>query len=233
MKIVSKLFFRISGLFLVYFVCTTAVAQEYKYEIGGMAGASMYMGDANQSFLQGWQPAAGVVFRKNFNLRWALKADLMMGKISGGTKNTETVFPDFSQVSFDRTFYELSGQMEFNFMPYSDLFPYLNTSRISPYLSAGWGLTMASGEETFFGLNLPIGIGVKYKLKNRINLGLEFTVHKLFGDSFDAPSKNGFHLENPYNTNGGFLKNNDWYNTLMFSVTWDFGPNDRDCSNDM
>jgi hypothetical protein len=219
---------------LTCFTCTTAVAQEYKYEIGGMAGLSMYMGDANQSaLLQGLNPAGGVVFRRNFNFRWALKTDLMVGKITGNTKNTENVFPNQGEVAFSRSFFELGGQMEFNFLPYSDKFAYLNTSRIAPYLLTGLGFTAAPGKSGMFsGVNFPLGLGVKYKIRNRINLGLEYTVHKLFGDSFDAPDKGGFNLNNPYNIQSGIFKNKDWYNTLMFSVTWDFGPNDRKCTNE-
>ncbi|MDL2322949.1 DUF6089 family protein [Bacteroidales bacterium OttesenSCG-928-A17] len=222
------------GIFLLLIVCATAVGQEYKYEIGGGVGASMYMGDANQTSLtKGWNPALDVIFRRNFNFRWAFKGNLMMGKVSGNTENTANVFPDFAQASFSRNFFELGGHMEFNFMPYSDKFAYLNTSRLSPYILSGFGFTLAPGDgETFFGVNLPLGIGVKYKVKNRINLGVEFTVHKLFGDAFDAPDKKGFHLDNPYNVKNGLLKNKDWYNTLMFSITWDFGPNDRKCSNE-
>ena len=219
-------------LFLI--CCTTVVAQEYKYEIGGGIGGSMYMGDVNSSSLsQGWNPALDVIFRRNFNFRWALKSNLKMGKVTGTTEKTENVFPDFAQASFSRSFYELGGQMEFNFMPYSDLFAYLNTSRLSPYVLSGLGFTFApGGTETFFGVNLPLGIGVKYKVRNRINLGLEFTVHKLFNDAFDAPDKEGFNLDNPYNVQSGLFKNKDWYNTLTFSITWDFGPNDRKCSNE-
>lgn len=229
----TKLKKRIVTLFFLI-VCTTAVAQEYKYEIGGGIGGSMYMGDANYSSLtRGWNPAFDVIFRRNFNFRWALKTDLKMGKITGNTENTQNVFPNFAQTSFSRTFLELGGQMEFNFMPYSDLFPYLNTSRLSPYILSGLGFTFApGGDQTFFNVHLPLGIGVKYKIKNRINLGLEFTVHKLFGDAFDAPEKEGFNLDNPYNIESGFFKNKDWYNTLTFSITWDFGPNDRRCSNE-
>jgi len=221
-------------IMLVCFTCTTAVAQEYKYEIGGMAGLSMYMGDANQSaLLQGLNPAGGVVFRRNFNFRWALKTDLMMGRITGDTKNTENVFLNRGEAAFARSFFKLGGQIEFNFLPYSDKFAYLNTSRIAPYLLTGLGFTVAPGKnQTFGNVHFPLGLGVKYKIKNRINLGLEYSVHKLFGDSFDAPDKEGFNLDNPYKIKSGLFKNKDGYNTLMFSVTWDFGPNDRKCTNE-
>ncbi|MDR1121790.1 MAG: DUF6089 family protein [Dysgonamonadaceae bacterium] len=207
-----------------------ALAQEYHYEIGGMAGLSMYMGDANKNnLLLGWHPSAGAVFRKNMNFRWAFKADLLMGSVSGDTRNTSNAYPGGQTVVFRRNFYELGGQMEFNFLPYSDKFPYLQTSRISPYLFAGLGFTYASGENPFVGINLPVGVGVKYKIRNRINLGLEYSFRKLFSDAFDAPSDRGFSLNDPYGIGGSWLKNKDWYSLLMFSVTWDFGPNDRKC----
>jgi hypothetical protein len=211
----------------------TAVAQEYKYEIGGEAGASAYLGDANQTRLtEGLNASAGLVFRRNFNLRWALKADLMYGRVSGDTRLSDNVYPANAQADFSRNFFELGGQMEFNFLPYSDKFAYLNSSRIAPYLLAGLGLTLAPGDDrTFFGLNLPLGCGVKYKIVNRVNLGVEFAVHKLFGDDFDAPRREGFSLDNPYGIRSGAMKNKDWFNTLMLSITWDFGPNDRQCTN--
>jgi hypothetical protein len=237
MKRASKKYRNIQEVFvlmLFLLMGTTAVAQEYKYEIGGIAGTSMYLGDANQmALLRGLNPAGGLVFRRNFNFRWALKTDLMMGKISGNTGNTDNVFPGHAATSFSRSFFELGGQMEFNFLPYSDKFAYLNTSRLAPYLLAGLGVTVAPGEnQTFSGIHFPLGIGVKYKIKNRINLGLEYAVHKLFGDGFDAPSSDGFNLDNPYKIQSGAFKNKDWYNTFMFSITWDFGPNDRKCTNE-
>jgi len=212
--------------------CVTAVAQEYKYEIGGGIGMSSYMGDANKNNpFMGLHPSSGVIFRNNVNFRWAMKANLLMGGVSGSTENFDNVYFGNESAEFKRNLFELGGQMEFNFMPYSDKFSYLNTSRMSPYLLAGLGFTFAPGDAAFFGLNLPVGLGVKYKVKNRVNLVLEYSVRKLFNDNFDAPDKSGFNLDNPYGLNGGIMKNRDWYTLLMFSVTWDFGPNDRRCTN--
>jgi hypothetical protein len=229
MKLASKLMI----IFFLYF-CSTAVAQEYRYEIGGMAGMSMYMGDVNQSsFFQEWNPSIGVIFRDNLNFRWATKGNLLFGKLSGDTKNTDNVFPIHSDASFSRYFFEMGAQIEFNFLPYSDKFAYLNTSKISPYILFGGGLTVAPGKnQTFISMNIPIGMGIKYKLRNRVNLGLEYSVHKLFGDGLDTPDKNGFILNNPYKVNNGLFKNKDWYNTLFFSITWEFGLRDKRCTTD-
>jgi len=162
-----------------------------------------------------------------------LKADLLMGKVTGDTKNEANVFPNHAHSAFKRNFFELGGQVEFNFLPYSDKFAYLNTRKIAPYIFTGLGVTLASGENTFFGLNLPMGIGVKYKMRNKLNLGVEYSVHRLLSDAFDAPVSGGeLNLNNPYQVQQGIFKNKDWYNTLLFSITWEFGLRDKRCTTD-
>jgi hypothetical protein len=214
-------------------LCPVLWAQEYKFEIGGMAGGSFYMGDANKNTpLKAMNPAFGGVFRYNPNLRWAVKANLMWGQVTGTTVGQANVFPGNAQASFSRNLFDIGGQMEFNFFPYSDKFAYANTKRITPYALLGLGATVAPGSgETFTGINLPIGVGVKYKLMNRINLGCEFSVRKLFGDRLDVTGEDNDLLDNPYQISGSALKNKDWYSFLLLSVTWDFGLRCSPCNN--
>jgi hypothetical protein len=217
------------------FVSTFPVlrAQEYKFEIGSMAGGTFYMGDLNKNTLfREIHPAFGGVFRYNANFRWAFKASLMWGQVSGSTSGVENVFPGNAQVSFNRNLFESDGQVEFNFFPYSDKYSYSNTRRFTPYVLLGLGVTLAPGSrQTFTGLNLPVGVGVKYKIKNRINLGCEFSVRKLFGDNFDVTDDSNVLLDNPYQISGSFLKNKDWYSFLLLFVTWDFGLRCSPCNN--
>lgn len=209
-------------------------AQEYEHEIGGAAGVAFYMGDANKSKLfQSPNLSGGLIYRYNKDFRWAYKANLLFGKLSGDTRKSGNVFPNQQQASFSRTFVELGGQIEFNFFNYSDKYTYLGTKKISPYLFTGLGVTYASGDETFLGLNLPLGIGLKYKIKDRLNLGFEFSFRKLFGDDLDVTEKNDFTLDNPYDTESSFFKNKDWYILTMFSLTWDFGVRSKPCVNNL
>jgi len=208
-------------------------APEYKFEIGGMAGISFYMGDANKTTLfKQMNPGAGIVFRYNANFRIAIKGDLAWAGVSGSTKGLDNVFPDDAQASFSRNLFELGGQFEFNFFPYSDKFAYLNTKRFTPYMLVGLGITVApGGSNTFISPNVPIGVGVKYKLKNRINVGGEFTFRKLFRDDLDVTDNSNRILDDPYGIGGSVLKNKDWYSLLMFSVTYDFGLRNCHCNN--
>lgn len=224
-----------SLIFIFIFSSQRIFSQEYKYEIGGGLGTSFYMGDANKSKLyQSSHLAAEFVFRYNRNFRWAYKGNLVIGGVSGDTRKSRNVFPNGEQASFSRTFCELGGQVEYNFFHYSDKYQYLGTKKFSPYLFTGLGLTYGSGENSFFGLNLPLGFGLKYKWKERLNLGFELSARKLFGDSFDVTSKgDGFSLDNPYGIKSSFLKNKDWYVLTMFSLTWDFGIRTKSCVNSL
>ena len=126
----STFFQRLLIIILLAGTVPTLWAQEYKYEIGGMAGGAFYMGDANKNTIfKGMNPAVGAVFRYNINFRWALKANLMWGQVSGKTEGMENVFPNNAQTSFNRSIMELGGQAEFNFFPYSDKFDYAGARR--------------------------------------------------------------------------------------------------------
>ncbi len=220
-------------LIIVLFVgsFTGLHAQEYKFEVGGMAGGAFYMGDANKNgFFKGLNPAAGAVFRYNLNFRWAIKANLLWGQASGSTEGLENVFPNNAQASFNRSFVDLGGQAEFNFFPYSDKFAYEGAKRFTPYVALGFGFTYGMGNEPFFGPNIPLGVGVKYKVANRVNLGAEFSFRKLFGDGFDVTDGENTLLDNPYQISSSFMKNQDWYSFLLLSVTWEFGPRSEPCN---
>jgi hypothetical protein len=196
-----------------------------------MVGGAFYMGDANKTApFKGLSPSAGVVFRYNANFRIAFKSHLAWATVSGTTEGLDNVFPNGAQASFSRSLFELGGQFEYNFFPYSDKYAYLNTKRLSPYVLVGLGITVAPGSSTFAGPNLPLGAGVKYKIINRLNIGCEFSVRKLFGDGLDVTNESNKLLNNPYGIGSSVMKNKDWYSLLLFSVTWDFGPCNQQCN---
>jgi len=207
-----------------------ATAQEYLYEIGGMAGGAFYMGDANRNAaFRNMNPAAGALFRYNANFRIAFAADIAWARVSGSTEGQDNVFPDNASANFERNVFELGGQAEFNFFPYSDKFKYLHTKPISPYIAGGLGLAVSpGGSETLISPFLSLGTGVKFKIRNRFNIGAELTARKLFGDGLDTSTGNNL-LDNPYKTESSPWKNNDWYVMLTLSLTFDFGLRDCKC----
>ena len=220
----------VMGLFLM--ISTANIhAQEYKYEIGGAAGTSFYMGDANRTKLY-LHPgvSGGFLFRYNLNFLWSIKTGIFAASVSGKSEDSGNTFPFAGQASFHRMLAELGTQVEFNFFPYSDKYAYLGTKPYTPYLFTGAGVTYASGDKSFVGANIPFGMGFKYKLKNRMNIGIEFSMRKLFDDDFDVIEKTtGWNLDKPFNIESSFLKNRDWYSFTMIFLTWEFGTREDPC----
>ncbi len=219
--------------FLLLFTSLSMKAQEYLYEIGGMLGSSFYMGDANKNTaFKNMNPSAGVLFRYNANFRIAFKGNLSWAGVSGSTQGLDNHFPNSVQVEFKRNVIDLGGQVEFNFFPYSDKFRYRQTKRISPYIAGGLGLSLSPGSgETFFSPHVSAGVGVKYKMKNRINIGAELSMRKLFADGLDVNGSNNI-LDNPYSMEGSPLKNKDWYSMLVITVSYDIGLRRCFCNKD-
>ena len=71
---------------------------------------------------------------------------------------------------------------------------------------------------SFFALNIPMGVGIKYKFKPRWNLIAEFSMTKVFGDKVDSAE-----LTDLYGIKSSFLKNTDWYSSLTVGITYEFG----------
>lgn len=221
----------VTTLSMLVICATTLYAQEYKYEIGGAAGSSFYMGDANKTrfYLHPGITAAFLV-RYNINFHWAVKGNLLAGNISGNTQDSGNFFPFAQQSSFRRTFAELGTHLEFHFFPYSDKYAYLGTKPYTPYLFTGAGVTYATGENEFLNANIPLGAGFKYKIKEKMNIGIEFSMRKLFGDDFDVTlHEPGWNLNKPFGIGGSPLKNQDWYSITMIYLTWDFGIREDPC----
>lgn len=201
-----------------------AHAQEYRCEIGAGLGMSGYLGDVNKSnFLKHPGFAGGALFRYLPNTRWAVKANVFAGSISGNSADDKMVFPDGATYSFSSTLIDVGAQMEFNFFDYGIGPSYMKLKRLTPYLTLGVGGTMATGSGiSAFAVNVPMGIGVKFKLKERLNLGLEFTMRKSFGDKLDG-------LSDLNGVKSSFAKNTDWYSFTMFTVTYEFSKHCKKC----
>ena len=196
---------------------------EYRMEIGGMVGGSAYLGDANYTRLfKNLKPGGGAIARYNLNPRMALKFDLAYGGISGDA--SEKVFPavaDRESLKFKKSVVDVGCQYEMNFWAYGTGRSYKNTHRLVPYIQAGLGFTATSGA---FTLNIPVGFGVKYKVAERVNVGLDWTVRFSLSDRLDG-------IADPYGLKSGFLKNKDSYCWTMVYVSYDFWPRLRKCNN--
>lgn len=201
--------------------------EDYRFDIGGGVGMTGYLGDANTSNL--WRnPSWDVEFHFRYiaNPRWALKTNFYVGGLSGDSSRNTNVFPDDRNNKFTTAFYELGEMAEFNFFNYGIGETYRRLKRFTPYIAAGIGATVWDTEgETYAAFTLPLGIGVKYKLSERLNLGMEFLMKKVFSDRLD-----GIDLDDPMGIESSFVKNTDWYSTLTFTVSYEFSKRCAVCN---
>lgn len=197
-----------------------AQAQEetYRFDAGIGIGMAGYLGDFNESNLFK-RPGAAVSgsFRYLPNTRWAIRGLLSAAQLSGDSRDWENVLPGGAAYDFKTWVYDFGARAEFNFFNYGIGESYKQLRRLTPYTALGLGVTCGSPDGgSFVALNLPIAVGLKFKLRERVNLGLEFTMTKVLTDRIDG-------VEDPYGIKSSFLKNTDWYGTLTLSVSYEFG----------
>lgn len=132
-----------------------------------------------------------------------------------------------SHYEFSRSLMDLSLTFEYNFWPYGTGRDYRGAKRLTPFVFGGLGLTVASGGDggTAFTGSVPVGLGIKYKVAPRVNLGLEWAVHFSLSDKLDG-------YKDPYGVqSSGLFKNTDCFSALQLSITYSFMPKCRTCHN--
>lgn len=223
-----------------------AVAQddvEYRMEIGAGVGATAYQGDFNDGLFKGMQPSGAIVFRAIMNPYMAVRVAAMYTQVKGDAGGVTTAYPDMPQdgYSFKNTLGDLSATYEYNFLPYGTGHEYRGARRITPFISLGIGMTYVrtgngqtdmssgmqhSGSKSVVTANIPLGLGVKYKVASRLNLSLDWQMHFSLSDYIDG-------VKDPYRiSSSGIFKNTDCYSTLTLALTYSFSPKCPNCQKD-
>ncbi|MBD5256813.1 MAG: porin family protein [Bacteroides sp.] len=211
----------------VSLISASAQEAKYKWDVGVAAGMSGYIGDANGGFpFRHPGAAVSVLGRYNFNTRLALRAQAGLQTISGNTADMDNVLPGNAQYKFNTSVFDFGVKGEFNFFPYGIGETYKRLRRCTPYATVGIGVAVGgskgNGAAAFA---LPLGVGVKYKLSERCNLGAEWTFTKTFSDKIDSKE-----LTDLYLIKSSFIKNTDWLSTLTVSITYEFGERCEVCN---
>lgn len=210
--------------------CMAVRAQDdpqYRMEIGAGVGVMTYEGDFNGNVFSDMQPAGFLVGRYNFDPYKDLKLSVGFGKIKGSSANVDTFYPDYAEnsYSFNHTLVDMNLVFEYNFWPYGTGRDYRGAQRLVPYILGGLGATYVKGnEKNVFTANVPLGIGAKYKVNERLNLGLAWTFHFSLSDELDG-------VKDPYWVkSSGIFKNSDCYSTIAVSVTYSFSAKCKTCN---
>jgi len=207
-------------------------------DIGIWGGSSVYFGDMDETNpLQPINPNFGAYFRYNFNSRVGLRAMFLTGSFSD--EGVIEGVPAF----FEKNIQDFSLQVEINYLKY------ILGSKKTPftsYVTAGIGVAYfpyemdpafiasfnpshnkgsAVVKESVVTPTIPFGIGFKYTLGQRLGIGIEYQMRKLFSDKLD-------NLNDPlaYKTNiagvekeiiyTDMIHNNDWSGYVGLHLTY-------------
>lgn len=202
---------------------------EYLMEIGGGVGFLGYLGDYNNVLTRDLQPMVTLLVRRNLNPYMGLRLAASFGKLKGDERDVKTVYPStgVTPYSFSRTLTDVSLTYEYNFWPYGTGHDYYGAKRLTPFVFLGLGGTYAGGDgSSVFTANVPIGLGLKYKVGQRINVGVEWAMHFSMSDKLDGRN-------DPYGiTSSGMFKNTDCYSVLQLTLSYSFMPKCTTCNKD-
>jgi len=186
-------------------------------EFGFGIGAAHYFGDLNtRAHLNRPKPAASIFFRKNFGNYIALRIAGSFAQLGySDIYNTHNEYMHRRNLSFNSKVWELGlqgdfnfyhfmpGDPEFRFTPYITLgvsvfnydpYAYLNGQKyfLRPLGTEGQGLDTANLGNKPYGsmaLAIPAGVGFKYSINEKINIGFEIVHRFTTTDYLDDVSK--------------------------------------------
>lgn len=213
---------------------------EYTKEIGGGLGLGFMTSDLGNKWYSPARPNADLMMRFILSPRMAIKAELGYNGLKGNADHVKDFYPAVvGQVGTDRLQYAMTGHMvdlnaiyELHFLPYGWLRNYLRHKRITPYLQMGIGMLFAhtsaqrNGQHeagNAFNIDLPIGLGVKWKAARRLNVGFDWTFHFTPSDRLDG-------LSAPTGIKTSGLHGKDFYSKTLITLTYDISPKCPTCN---
>jgi len=224
-------------LFVGLLLCLTfgGLQAQKTAEIGPTIGRAYYLGEINPETHIGngvGSLSYGLVFRYNLNDRWALKLNANRTTLSADDESMDLLFNQSRQATFETKLTEITGNIEFNFLPYRIS---VREKSFSPYLFTGFsyywynpsssveGANIAGEEgENGNGLAFVFGPGIKTNIGRKLSLAFEWGFRKTSTDAIDGlPNR----IEDLYELGKDY--NNDWYVISGFMLTFkltDEGP---------
>lgn len=202
-----------------------AAAQEeehYTKEFGAALGSNFMLNDVSNTPFAHSNVSGGALLRFILNPRMAVKTMITYNGVSGNTMGVDEFYPahpdqaspDRLQTSFKGGITDLSATYELHFLPYGYKRGYQNYRRFTPYIQAGFGLTYSDAGKAFTA-NIPLGVGLKWKVGPRINMALDWAMHLSLSDKLD-------NISAPSSIPTEMFRGKDHYATTMITFTYDF-----------
>lgn len=225
--------------FLVF--STLPLMSQYRWEAGAVVGLANYQGDLVEGTLPLFKEgnlSFGVGGRYLLNYNWAVRGNVLFGKLTGDDFNYSEPYRQDRAVNFENNFTEISFRLEWE--PFGEKhYLSLNQSRsfFSPFLFLGPGYAFMNPEldlsrskrekiiraierdlnESYFQNRFILlgGIGLKYDVNDLWVIAFEFGMRYAFTDYLDGVS------------HSGNMDNRDWYNFGGISLFHRLAGTDR------
>ena len=203
--------------FIIFFlVIGNDVKSQYQtnQELGFLTGVSYYYGDLNNAHFKNSRVAGGITYRTNFDRRFSFKSSALYSNVYADDASSSDQIKVNRNLHFKSDIIELSGQIEFNFLPYekgNSLYPWspfvftgVSIFNYNPKAEASNGQWYelqplgTEGQETTLRpylkkysltqFSIPFGGGIKFSVNKNFNIILEYGLRKTFTDYIDDVS---------------------------------------------
>ena len=221
--------YRFFYLFVAFILFSPNTSSAQYYEFGVGLGATLYYGDLNapdlSTNLTNAEFGGQLMLRYVANKNIALRANLTIGKLSGDDRNSRLEFQKIRNLRFTSLIVEGALMAEYYVFGYDAK---AGTQLFSPYLTAGFGLihfnpkTDLNGEiyalqplgtegqglpgqadkYSKLAMVIPFGGGVKFKINDKYNIGLELLARRTFTDYIDDVSSVYANTDDLFAANG-------------------------------
>lgn len=218
----KKILHILLALFLPVLTMAAQEEEHYTKEIGAAVGCNFLLNDANTTWYGKSNVSGGILLRFILNPRMAIKTMASYNRISGSLPLDGEFFPETLEHStterlnmeYSGGITDLSALYELHFLPYGYKRGYQNYRRFTPFIQMGIGLTYSDASSTFTA-NIPVGVGLKWKVGPRVNMALDWTMHFSLSDNLDG-------IEAPSGIATSGFRGKDYYGITMLTITYDF-----------
>ena len=205
------------------------------HEIGIFLGGSNYIGDVgSMDYFAPNETAIGAIYKWNRSKRHSWRFSYNQASITSFDSDSKAPNRIQRDFRFKNSIKEFSAGLEFNFLEF-DL--HQSDFVITPYVHSGFSvfiydeifiLNKESNEDyQSSSFAIPMTIGVKAKIADRLVLGFETGARYTFTDNLDGSNPKN---ENFKTLRFGDLNNKDWYIFTGFTLTYTFGQNPCFCA---
>lgn len=206
---------KVNRILVIVLLALGVQASGQYHEVGLMFAQAHYIGDINPSnhIPTQFNPGGGLIYRYNFNDRIAFKASALYGRTYAHDEDSDSDWQQNRNLHFRSDIFEISGQIEINFLTYEIGDPKRNST---PYLFAGLSIFRHNPQGEYEGrwldlqplgtegqgiagfpdrynltqISIPFGVGYKFNIWRNLGGAVEWGMRRTFTDYLDDVSTN-------------------------------------------